>query len=430
MPSRKAEIDTLVVGAGPHALTVVSRWICERPARVDDVVIVDPAGTWMQEWYRQLHRQRIDVLRSPGVHHPDPDAMALLHAHRFRTQPTCRGGSAGKGALRGPLRRPATGAFDHFCRNLVTRTGLTDRVVQARVVQLVPITDAASPWRWEAALSDGARLRVRQVVWAGNPRVRCVPAEVELADAVMHSGEVDVATAGPGQRIAVLGGGQTAGQLALEAARAGAEVALISRGPRRVVELDVEAGWLMDDHLVPFRSIADLGERRRVAERARRGSMSTDLVDDLARSAVRWFADAGELSARPDGEGAVVGVAGARIDVDRVWVATGSTPDLRAEPVLARRAADGAPHVDGWPILDDRLRWEDGLLIVGGLAALTLGPAAGNLGGARAAAELLADDGPVVPDRAPTHPTTPGAGRFCAVHGRRGDRNRAEDNHG
>jgi len=45
-------------------------------------------------------------------------------------------------------------------------------------------------------------------------------------------------------------------------------------------------------------------------------------------------------------------------------------------------------------VLDDTLQWLDGFYVVGALAALTLGPAAGNLGGARAAADILANRGP------------------------------------
>ncbi len=52
--------------------------------------------------------------------------------------------------------------------------------------------------------------------------------------------------------------------------------------------------------------------------------------------------------------------------------------------------------------LADRLQWQDDLVIVGALAALKLGPAAGNLGGAcAAAAELLVPYAPIVLDRKP-----------------------------
>lgn len=385
--------DTLVVGAGPQALTVVARWVCDRPTAVDDVVVADPAGCWMRAWDEQFEQQRIDVLRSPGVHHPDPDSMALLHAYRYRTTPTCQHCSPNGDPLNGPLRRPTTAAFADFCRDLAARTGLARRVHPASIVDLHPIGTAAQPM-WCAELSDGAVLRARQVVWAGNPRRPNVPGGVELCTTITHSNEVDLASATPGQRIAVVGGGQTAGQLALEAARAGADVALISRGPRRTANLDVDAGWLMDDHLTPFRAVADPYERRRIAELARQGSMTPDLHHALAHASVRQMCSAGEISASGNDDGAIVRVADVELHVDMVWVATGTTPDLHVDPVLATRAAHGAPHLSGWPILDERLHWEPGLAVVGALAALTIGPSAGNLGGARAAADILGDHAP------------------------------------
>lgn len=395
------EIDTLVVGAGPQALTVLARWVCDRPSRVSSVLVVDPSGSWMRAWDQQFARQEIDVLRSPGVHHPDPDEMAYLRAHHYRSRRVGQTATDWCGPLHGPLRRPATDAFARFYGDLCHRTGLDRRVLSATVVELRPVVDGSSSIRWAAMLSSGEWVVARQVVWAGNPRVRCVPEGVRGGEVIVHGDEVDVATARAGERIAVLGGGQTAGQLALGAARRGADVALVSRSPQRISDLDVDAAWLMADHLDPFRSIADAAQRRRVVEAARRGSMTAELDDALGAAAVWRLDDVGELSARPEGDGAAVGFAGAEVHVDRVWVATGSTPDLRADPVLAALAADGAPHIDGWPILDHGLQWRAGLVVIGGLAALTLGPAAGNLGGARAAAELLAAAAPGVPDHAP-----------------------------
>ncbi len=389
------EIDTLVVGAGPQSLTVLARWVCQQPERVGRVLAVDPAGSWLRVWGAQFDRQRIDLLRSPGVHHPDPDEMALLRQHADMDaaapplgQPDARGEEQ---RCCGPLRRPATPVFAEFCDDLLKRTGLDQRVRSGSVVELV-----ASSTGWTAHLHDGSTVRARQVLWAANPRRLVVPSGVVLGGPVAHGADVDLAAAAPGERIAVLGGGQTAGQLALGAARAGADVVLVSRAPTCVADLDVDAGWLMDDHLTPFRSIGDPHERRRVVDGVRRGSMTSDLVDGLRGSSVRWCAGVGELAARPDGDGdgATVRFAEVSLDVDRVWVATGSVPDLRADRALASLAAGGAPHVDGWPVLNEQLEWVDGLFVIGALAALTLGPAAGNLGGARTAAECLADMAP------------------------------------
>ncbi|MEM8618925.1 MAG: FAD-dependent oxidoreductase [Actinomycetota bacterium] len=362
-------------------------------------MVADPSGCWMQAWDRQFGQQRIEVLRSPGVHHPDPDVMALLHANHYDPCPDRREDMASGGPLRGPLRRPTTVAFAQFCRDVIDRAGLARRVVPTSVFELHQLT-SGRPSRWRAVLDDGRSVFARQVVWAGNPRTPNLPPDVAVCRATVHSSEVDIDTATPGQHIAVLGGGQTAGQLALQAARSGAEVTLVSRGPQRISNLDVDAGWLMNDHLGPFQSIDDPWQRRQVVEDARCGSITADLGNALRAAGVRHVCEAGQLSATSSSRGAFIRAGGTALDVDNLWLATGSTPDLRMAPALAQQAACGAPHVDGWPVLDRRLHWQAGLIVIGALAALTLGPAAGNLGGARAAADVLADQTPRLAARA------------------------------
>ncbi|MEM9466252.1 MAG: hypothetical protein AAGA90_12830 [Actinomycetota bacterium] len=364
---------------------------------MNDVTVVDPAGRWMQAWHDGFEQQRIGVLRSPGVHHPDPDDMAYIHAHsRGRSfEATCAGRR--RDGVVGPLQRPTTEGFRRFCDDLLRRTGLRDRVRAGRVRGLRRLPAVSGRSGWEARLDDDTLIHARQVVWAANPRVLRSPSGVDVGGAIEHSGTVQLADVLPGERIAVLGGGQTAGQLAMEAARRGTSVTLISRNALRIADLDVDAGWLMADHLDPFHATADPAERRRIVEDAQRGSMTADLERALRRLQVSRVCDAGPLSAWTDERGAVVGFAGVECPVDRVWVATGARPDLRAAPALAAIAHDGEPHVDGWPVLDEALAWCPGLHVIGGLAALQLGPAAGNLGGARAAADLLAARAPVVP---------------------------------
>jgi len=386
-------VDTLVVGAGPQALTVLARWAHDRPSVGDRCLVIDPSGNWLTAWRTQFRQQQIGFLRSPGVHHPAPDEMAFLRRHGdmdasppatvdpVRADPLER--------VSGPLRRPAAEVFDEFCRDVVADAGLSTRVVAGRVDELHPERGG-----WRALLAEGPSVRARQVVWAANPRRRVTPAQVELGSNVVHAADVDLSTVEAGQRIVVLGGGQTAGQLALGASCAGAEVVLVARHSIRTADLDVDAGWLMDDHLVPFRSIVDQSERRQIVERCRRGSMTSDLLDGLLRSGVRWCPDVGQIEAHSTEDGAIVRFAGETSTADTVWVATGSVPDLRVAPALAQVAAAGAEHVDGWPVLSDRLEWTHRLFVVGALAALALGPAAGNLGGARAAADALCSAAP------------------------------------
>ena len=76
---------------------------------------------------------------------------------------------------------------------------------------------------------------------------------------------------------------------------------------------------------------------------------------------------------------------------DEVWFATGHRLDASADPVLADlRAHHNTPIHDGLPQLGRHLEWPGTRIhLVGGYAALALGPAARNLWGARWASQRL-----------------------------------------
>jgi hypothetical protein len=78
MPAERTDVDTLVVGAGPHALTVCAylRGLAGVPPR--DLAVVDSSGAWLARWNRRLASLRLSHLRSPCVHHPDPNPFGLL----------------------------------------------------------------------------------------------------------------------------------------------------------------------------------------------------------------------------------------------------------------------------------------------------------------------------------------------------------------
>ena len=78
------------------------------------------------------------------------------------------------------------------------------------------------------------------------------------------------------------------------------------------------------------------------------------------------------------------------LDRHRIWFATGSQLDARNHPLLQDvLAAHPLEIVNGLPVVDKYLRWQGcELFIMGGLAALRVGPAARNLSGARAASDF------------------------------------------
>jgi hypothetical protein len=77
--------------------------------------------------------------------------------------------------------------------------------------------------------------------------------------------------------------------------------------------------------------------------------------------------------------------------INRIWLATGSTLDVNHWSLLSDvRATHPLPVINGLPVLDPHLRWAGcNLFIMGGAAALQLGPVARNLFGGRLASERI-----------------------------------------
>lgn len=232
--------------------------------------------------------------------------------------------------LVGPAGSPSTGLFTDFCAALIARHDLE----RARLPVTVTAVHPRSDGRVDVE-TDGGRLLVSSVVLAGNPARPHVP----LLGG-RHSDAVDLDDVRHGDRVVVVGGALTAAQLALRAAARGAEVRLVSRVPLREQVMDVDPVWL--GHTLPG-------------------------IDQ----------DAAVLQ---DGR---------RLPAEHVWLATGHTFDVRADPLTAGLLREvSVPVVDGLPVLGDDLSWADvPVHLSGGLAALGVGVAARNLAGARIAAE-------------------------------------------
>jgi hypothetical protein len=77
--------------------------------------------------------------------------------------------------------------------------------------------------------------------------------------------------------------------------------------------------------------------------------------------------------------------------IDHIWLATGSQLDATTHPLL-KPVLDTYPLeiVNGLPVVDEYLRWHGcELSVMGGLAALQVGPTARNLSGARATSDRI-----------------------------------------
>ena len=210
-------IDIAIVGAGPQALTLATHLIQKKKSMRDRFLVFDPAGGWMQQWHHQFAAMDISHLRSPAVHHPDPNPHAL------------RAYAAGRAnELFPPYDLPGTSLFREFCDHTIERWGLAEKVIAARVVKIEPCRSAWRKQRFCLVMADGRSIYARRVVVAmggGAPHLPDWVSQISSpypSERLIHSQHIDLQSLKlAGERILIVGSGLTSGHLLWGRSRVG-----------------------------------------------------------------------------------------------------------------------------------------------------------------------------------------------------------------
>lgn len=375
--------SVLLVGAGPAALACAVSLRCHGLG--DELTVLDPRGAWMAAWNDRFRRQDIPHLRSPAVHHPHPDPFALLGA----------GGSHGL-VTSGSTKLPSTARFGVFVDDLVEQAGL------AGIVRPIAATTLELDAHGNASVTDdhGEVHRADRVVLATNHRLPQLPEGLRAARStgrVLLTEEIDLRRTVPGTHVVVVGGGLSAGHLAIGAARRGAVVTMLTRRRLTVRRFDVHPTWLGPKKLRPFSTEPDPTRRRAAIDHARGGGS----IPHRVRRALEECQAAGILQLRervqvlgvdPSADGLHLTLTdGRHLIATEVWAATGGRVDVGDDPLCAALLAHRPlPIAGGLPELGTDLSWPGTNVHLSGFAAaLRLGPTAGNLIGHRRAAHRL-----------------------------------------
>jgi cation diffusion facilitator CzcD-associated flavoprotein CzcO len=251
----QSQTDIAVIGAGPQALTLVTHILQKRAKLRDRIQVFDPSGTWLTQWQQQFAAQEIPELRSPAVHHPDPNAHALRTFAEGRYD-----------ELHPPYDRPGTGLFQEFCDTVVQRWQLQDHVTPAQVTRLEPLSKR--PSRWRLTLSTGDTVLARRVVLATGggqpvwPRLgpanqchRSLRAAVPCQPSAVACPQVP-----RGETVLIVGSGLTSGHLAIGAVKRGAHVVMMARRTFQEKLFDAEPGWLGPKYLKGFHAEPDMAD--------------------------------------------------------------------------------------------------------------------------------------------------------------------------
>ena len=217
-------IDLAIIGAGVQSLTLTTYLLQKSAKYYHKFLVFDSTPTWLSQWHQQFAAQQIPYLRSPAVHHPDPNPHQLRNFAKHRHH-----------ELFPPYDRPGTKLFNDFCNEVIRRWKLADKVYPAKVIEILPIKSALS-WRFQLVLDTAETIIARRVVMAtGNSQVK-LPHWVEKItedfpnDRLCHSQQVNLNKLNiTGERILIIGGGLTSGHLAKGAMNLGASVTLMTR---------------------------------------------------------------------------------------------------------------------------------------------------------------------------------------------------------
>lgn len=330
------QTDIAIVGAGPHALTVVTHLLKKHSSASRRFLIFEESGTWLHQWQHQFAALEIPHLRSPVVHHPDPNPYALRKFAESRSD-----------ELFPPYDLPGTKLFQDFCNDVIRRFELQERVVKAKVVRIEPLFDKFRR-RFRLWLLSGQSVIARRVVFAsgsGSPQFPDWVSQIEgdyPQDRLLHSQQVDLRGLHlAGERVLIVGGGQTCGHLVVGATNCGAEVQLIVRRQLQEKLFDAEPGWLGPKYLKGFRAQNDWEKRWELIQQARDGGSMTPAMMTQLRRLMRnnqlniyqqcqivkatWQANSWRVYCNN----------GTEYECDRIWLATGTRLNIMEQPLLA-----------------------------------------------------------------------------------------------
>ena len=383
-------LEWLIIGGGVHGTHLSLALLRAAGVPHDRLTVLDPWDEPLARFFRFTEATGMSYLRSPAVHHLDLRPYALRAFAK-------RGHGKRIARFVAPYDRPGLAFFRAHCESVVRSHGLSQIRARATALRLDRV-DAG----FRVDTDRGALVARRVVAAVGLGDQPCWP---EWAAALRASGRVQHVFDGPaplemtraGERVLVIGGGITAGQLACSLLDRGALVTLVSRHEPRVHRFDSDPIWLGPAGLTGFHAEPNPDARRHVIQAARRrGSMPPELDHRIRIEAHR-----GRLARRTgDVTRAELDRADLRVELssdagavtaDRIVLATGFLPHRPGGAFLDDAiAAQGLPCARcGYPILSRRLEWAPGLFVSGPLADLELGPAARNIAGARAAAERI-----------------------------------------
>jgi cation diffusion facilitator CzcD-associated flavoprotein CzcO len=299
----QTEADVIVVGAGPAGLAVAACLV----QRGHSPLVIDRAQDIASSWRHHYERLHLHTVKShsalPGRPFPD-DAPRYV---------------------------PRQGVVDYLIA--YARQHGIEPMLGLNVTAIEPRQEPGAPW--QVVLAGGRRLSANHVVVATGanrqPRAPRLPGEDVFQGRLLHSRSYRNAAPFLGQRVLVVGMGNTGAEIALDLVEHGVRAALSVRSPVNIVRRDVLGRPTQLSSLVLSRLPAPLGDALAVLLR-------NLTVGDLRRHGLRSASVSPLRQLREEGKTPVIDVG----TVKRI-----KAGDIQVYPGIQRLTGGGVRFADG-----------------------------------------------------------------------------------
>ena len=393
-----SDFEYAIIGGGVHGTHIANKLVNDGGLDTSQLAVFDPEG------YGEVFDQRTsdsgtDYLRSPEVHHVAENPYNLKAYAEGRNREDELASKKGN-----PL-RPSTELFVDHLDYVVDSNNLDESLIEEYV------TDLREDDSLVLETDDGSYTAENGVLAIGNGR----PNYPDFAGQVSQSAPVshifdrsfgsEDAQRYDGETV-IIGGSITAGQLSgLLSRKCEGGVTMMSRSPIELELVEAEPEWINWSHIEDELHDLETEERhQRIQEESYDGTMPeyvwNDLKDCLDEGNLRiWHDEVSELEY--DGKTLDLETGkGREIEDAQVVLATGFE-SIYEHPFVENTAENlnlaRTENIEMPVLNDENLRWkqEDSrdsrLQVSGKLAEGTVGPFAGNIAGARRAAERIVE---------------------------------------
>ncbi|NGM68451.1 SidA/IucD/PvdA family monooxygenase [Natronolimnobius sp. AArcel1] len=400
--------ECVIVGGGIHGTYLVQRLLEETPLERSDVLVVDPNDRLLASFRQKARACEMNALRSTFVHHIGTEPFGLEDFAEARGRED--------ELLSRPKypRRPSLSLFLDYTDYVIERNDLASLHRQAAVTSIRRCDSSSETQSLVLETDAGETITTRTCVLAmGHGGRYQRPSWADGIGEIEHVWDDSFDPETPAGDAIVVGGGITAAQVALCLADRvpddaddadAAAVTLLSRHDLETAAIEADPRWINWNHVERHLHRHPPGSQARadVLREARNDATIPptlfDRLESVAESETLSIRHGDVRSARQvDGRVRLVLENGGCCSAERVVLATGFAP-VFSHPFVEQVAVelDLECGYRGMPLLsDETLAWQRAddepshVFVSGALAAGTVGPLAGNIAGARRAADRL-----------------------------------------